>query len=214
MNSFEQAIYNKYLAISRSSQDKPFKLRKDFSNFDDVKTGYVKKLALFFNKFKHVDMDTFFKAPFEIYIDNNGFDLKFYTSQRALKVYTLYVQRQALTKPDTDDQLYNIKQSLQYVLTFCNKNNIDIDEYIHHKTNNTYTFLIHLKEHKINIYTLFGFDAFEKNFKSTDPGYLEFLLGTFVDNLPTFRTNFMSSTHAKNFVRKGLDKLKQIQKTS
>ena len=157
-------------------------------------------------------MDTFFKAPFEIYLDPQGFDLQFYTTQRALKVYTLYIQRQANTKPDTDEQLYSIKQSLQYILTFCKSENIDISDYINHKTNNTYTFLLHLKAHKINIYTLFGFDSFEENIESVDRGYLEFVLGTFVDNLPTFRTNFMSSTFAKNLVRQGINKLKQIQK--
>tara|TARA_B100001123_G_C14981487_1_gene895804 strand:- start:224 stop:868 length:645 start_codon:yes stop_codon:yes gene_type:complete len=214
MTEFEKTIYNKYLAVTRSSQNKPFKLRKNFKDFDDINLSLVKKLSLFFKKFKHVDMDTFFKAPFEIYIDNNGFDLKFYTTQRALKVYTLYMQRQAQGKPDTEEQLYNIKKSLQYILTFCNNKKIEIEDYINHKTNNTFTFLIHLKEHKINIYTLYGFSEFEDNISQIDGGYLRFILGEFVDNLPVFRTNFMSSRIAKPFIRSGLKRLKQLQQSS
>ena len=65
----EKNIYNKYLAVTRSSQGKPFKLRKQFDDLDDHKTACLKKLSLFFNKFKHVDMDDFFSAPWRIYND-------------------------------------------------------------------------------------------------------------------------------------------------
>ena len=214
MTNFEKSIYNKYLAVTRSSQGKPFKLRKNFDIFEDTDLFYIKKLSLFFNKFKHVDMDTFFKAPFEIYLDNKGFDLKFYTTQRALKIYTLFKQRQATAKPDTDEQLHNIKKSLQYILAFCNDVDITIDQYINHTTNNTYTFLLHLKEHKVNIYALFGYPEFEENLASMERGYLKFLLGEFIDNIAMFRTNFASSKYAKQLARDGIDRIKQIQQSS
>ena len=209
----EKFIYNKFLATTRSIQNKPFKLRKRFDNIDDLTTVCLKKLSLFFNRFKHVDVDKFFRAPWEMYIDKGNFDLKFYTTQRALKVYTLYIQRQAMRKPDTEEQLYDIKQSLKYIYRFCNNTNITVDEYMSHKTGDIHTFMLHLKEHKVNIYTLFGFPNFENKMKQFDTDHLKFMLGDIATNLSEFRTNYITSQHAKNFIKLGLDKIKQNQKT-
>lgn len=209
----EKFIYNKFLATTRSIQNKPFKLRKQFENIDDLTSVCLKKLSLFFNRFKHVDIDKFFRAPWEMYIDKGNFDLKFYTTQRALKVYTLYIQRQAMRKPDTEEQLYDIKQSLKYIYRFCNNTNITIDDYMSHKTGDVYTFMLHLKEHKVNIYTLFGFSNFESKMKQLDTDYLKFMLGDLAVNLSEFRTNYITSNHAKNFIKLGLNKIKQNQKT-
>lgn len=211
INDFEKLIYNKYLATSRSLQNKPFKLRKDFSKIDENTVHMLKKLSLFFNKFKHVSIDDFFSAPFNVYSDNVGFDLKYFTTQRALKVYTLYINRRAMSKPDTEEQLYDIKKSLQYILKFCSRNRLEVGDYINHKTNNIYTFMLHLKEHHVNIYTLFGFTNFESNMKQMDHDHVKFMLGELQSNIPTFRTNYMSSTRAKNFIKLGIQKIQTIQ---
>ena len=209
----EKHIYNKYLAVTRSAQDKPFKLRKKFDNLDDTTLACLKKLSLFFNRFPHVNVDIFFKAPWELYIDKGVFDLKFYTTQRALKVYTLYTQRQAQKKPDHEEQLYDIKRSLQYIYRFCVNTGIAIDQYTNHKTSGMNTFVLHLKEHAVNIYTLFGFPDFETQLQQLDREQLKFTLGDLITNLPEFRTNYLSSRHAKNFIKLGIDKIKQNQKT-
>ena len=49
MNEFEKQIYNTYIIVSRSINNKPFKVRKDFTDFEK-KPEYlaVKKLAIFF----------------------------------------------------------------------------------------------------------------------------------------------------------------------
>ena len=205
MTALEKNVYNTFLRISRSRQNKPFKLRKDFSEFDETDNVCIQKLELFFNRFKHIDLDDFFKAPFEVYLDNKSFDLKFYTTQRALKVYTLYMQRQADKSPDCDDQLYSIKSSLKYISSWCNTNNIHPGAYIEHMTNNTNTFLLHLKQHKVNIYTLFAFENFDDVISSIDIEYLRFILGSYADNISIFRTRFIKSTSAKTLSRKGLE---------
>ena len=214
ISPLEKNIYNQYLAVSRSSQGKPFKLRKRFDDLDDHKTACLKKLSLFFNKFKHVDMNDFFAAPWKIYSDQPNIDLSFYVSQRALKVYTLYKQRKATTKPDAEEQLYDMKKSMQYILKFCNKNKINIDQYIEHKTNNIYTFVDHLRQHQVNIYVLFGFENFESNLRKCDWEHVKFMLGDIVDHLDNFRTNYLTSSRAKNFVQLGINKIKQIQNNS
>lgn len=204
MTNNQKRIYNKYLAVTRSSQGVPFKLRKDFSDFNETDMVYVHKLELFFNKFKHIDLDDFFRAPFDIYLDNKQFDLKFYTTQRALKVYTLYMQRQSDKSPDCDDQLYSIKASLKYISNWCDTQGVHPHEYLKHKTNNTHTFLLHLKQHKINIYCLFAFEDFDKIVESIDVEYLKFILGAYVDNISSFRTKFVKSSSAKVLAREGL----------
>ena len=92
MTQFEQVIYNKYLAISRLMLKKPFKLRKDFKGFENTKNYlYVQKLANLFNRNPEIDLQLFFEAPFKIYKDESYFDLKFYNSRKALKVYRIAV---------------------------------------------------------------------------------------------------------------------------
>ena len=210
VTELEKLVYNKYLAISRSSINKPFKLRKDWSKFEENSNYlYVSKLAYFFNKHSHVNIDDFFKAPYDIYSDKDDpFDLKFYISQRALKVYTLYMQKKRVQSPDTDDQLFAIKKSLQYILTYCTRNNIQVDNYIHHTTGSLPAFLTHLKKGDITIYTLFGFLGFEKVMKSIDSETLEFVLNDIYRNLPRSRTQYQSSRLAKPFIIAGLDKIK------
>ena len=58
MTNYEKNIYNTYLRISRSQQNSPYKLRKNFNNFEDTENYvYVKRLAGFFRSYKHVDLD-------------------------------------------------------------------------------------------------------------------------------------------------------------
>ena len=61
MDEFEKQIYNTYLIVSRSINNKPFKTRKDFTNFEK-KPEYlaVKKLAAFFKKHRQLNINSFF----------------------------------------------------------------------------------------------------------------------------------------------------------
>ena len=93
MTSQEKHIYNSYLRISRSRQNKPFKLRKDFSKFEDDKNyKYVVKLNNILSRNKSIQLEDFLSAPYEIYGDDH-FDLKFYTTQRAINVYVTYTKK-------------------------------------------------------------------------------------------------------------------------
>jgi hypothetical protein len=211
----EKRIYNKFHAVTRSSQNKPFKLRKDFDGFEDKypdRVFYVKKLALFFTRFPHVSVDEFFKAPYDIYQDReNQFDLKFYTSQRALKVYTMYNQKNQLKSPDSDDQLISIRKSLEFILKFCDSNNIAISEYINHPSGNIPSYIMHMKQCKVNVYVLFGFEGFENSIQSSDAEHVAMILGDFGKMIPNYRTAFMSSKLAKKLVRSGISKIKELQ---
>lgn len=211
ITDFEKQIYNKYLAISRIKQNKPFRIRKDFSGFEETEHYfYIKRLSHFFNRFNHINLDQFFEAPYHIYEDK-WFDLKFYTSQRALKVYTMHLQKTKLNPPDSDEQLYGIRKSLEYIIHFCDRENIPVDNYTTHVTNNLPTCLLHLKQCKVTIYTLLGFDQFEKILKTVERDRLEFMLGDLFTSLSSFRNKFMKSSLAKKLCRAGIDKIRQLQ---
>lgn len=211
ITEFEKQIYNKYLAISRSCINKPFKLRKDWDGFEETKNyPLTTKLAFFFKKHSHVNLDDFFKAPYDIYSElESSFDLKFYTTQRALKIYTLYMQKKRVQSPDTDEQLYSIKKSLQYILTYCTRNKLSIDNYITHTVGTVPAFMNHLKKGDINVYVLFGFPGFEQSLKSVDADTLRFVLGDIYHNLPRTRTQFQSSRLAKQFISAGVNKIRE-----
>ena len=52
MTNREKELYNLYLSVSRSSRNKPFKLRQDFEGFEE-KPEYIalKKICKFYGQF-------------------------------------------------------------------------------------------------------------------------------------------------------------------
>ena len=210
LTDFDELIYNTYLRISRTAKDQPFKYRKDFAALDDNTKYLLKKIAIFLGKHPHINLNDFILAPYKIYPDENHFNLDYYISLKATKAYVLFQNKKLFQDPDTIDQLENIKISLQFISTFCKEQNIDIDNYIDHVTNNQFTFLLHLKEHRVNVYCLFGYTSFDQKIRSVDFDLLSFILGKdLVDNIPVFRTKFLNSIKARKFVELGFKKIKQ-----
>lgn len=89
---FQKQLYNVHLSVSRSVKNQPFKLRKDFSKIDSKTDFCLKKLSYFFETHKDIKPKDFFKAPYEIYTDTEYFDLKFFTTQRAINVYKIFME--------------------------------------------------------------------------------------------------------------------------
>lgn len=50
---------------------------------------YVKRIANFLERNPSVDMEEFFDAPYKVYPDGEYFDLKFFTSPKAVSVYKM-----------------------------------------------------------------------------------------------------------------------------
>jgi hypothetical protein len=207
-SEFEQHIYNTHLKISRRERNLPFKFRKDFDDIDPIVLKNLKKLSYFFGKHNHINVEEFFIAPFRIYLDEKFFDLEYFTTLKAVKSYTVYQNKKLTLLPDSGEQLNNILNSLKFISEFCTENDIAIENYVDHKTNNTYSFLLHLKEHKINVYSLFGFKNFDKNLKSVAPDILSFIIGNEVQGaIPNLRVKYFQSTKAKRLVELGLQKI-------
>jgi hypothetical protein len=210
LTDFDQHIYNTHLRISRTAKNQPFKYRKDFTSIDDKTRFYIKKIAIFLGKHSHIALNDFILAPYKIYSDESHFDLDFYITLKAIKAYTLYQNKKVFLDPDNMEQLENIKYSLQFISSFCRENNISIDSYIDHTINGRLSFLLHLKEHRVNVYCLLGYPSFDQKIKSVDLDLLSFIIGKdLIDNMPIFRTKFLNSTKARKFVELGLAKIKQ-----
>ena len=102
----EKALYNEHLKEARRAKNQPYKLRKDFSKVSSTIELCLKKLSAFFQKHKDIKPSEFFQAPYKIYSTNEYFDLKFFTSQKAITVYKIFKESQKFQidtdkKPDT-----------------------------------------------------------------------------------------------------------------
>jgi len=210
ISDFEKNIYNSFLKNSRANSNKPYTYRKDFSNLDEKVFICLKKLSSFFNRNKSVKLDDFFRAPYVVYSDSSYIDLSFYTTLKAAKAYTIFQKQREKLEPDDTDQLSSTKDSFKFIAEFCRQNNISIDNYISLKDKNIFTFLVHLKERKINIYSLLTFNNFERNFKASDNEVVRFMLGDdFVSNLNTFKVKYFNSKKCRPFAETCKEKIKK-----
>ena len=67
---------------------------------------------------------------------------------------------------------------------------------------------MHLKNHDICLYVLFGFPEFEKRLKSRDAEIIKFILGEEIyNNIPVFRTKLYNSKNACKLVELGIKKI-------
>lgn len=94
MTGIEKQIYNSWLATTRTQQNKPFKLRKDWTDFESREEyHYIKKLAKLFKTYDNINIDDWFKAPYIIYPEKIQYDLKSYTLMKQYNTYKLYLQK-------------------------------------------------------------------------------------------------------------------------
>ena len=217
MTHLDKSIYNTYLRVSRTKQNKPFRYRKNFDKFDDDPSFvFVKKLSLFFTKFPHIKLNDFFEAPYNVYLDNSPYyDLKYYTTPKAVKVYGLYMKKRDAEDPDTDAQLNAIKESLMFLFTFCRDNKITVNEYLDHKTNNFPTFILHLRKRDITIYVLYALTGFDTMINSIPQSRLEFTLGdNFINSMNDNKLKYYKSKKAKRVIQQGIKTLTKILNTN
>jgi len=210
MTALEKNVYNTFLRISRSRQNKPFKLRKDFSKFQDTENYvYVKKIAMLLANHKHINIEDFFNAPYEVYPDDaSRVDLKFYTSLKATSVYSIYKKKQDDMLPD--EQIERVKDTLYFIYSFCKGNNLDLDSYIKHKTGTEHSFMLHLRERKVNIYALFGMKHFDTVMNRMNPDAAKFTIGYLYSSLDLYRSRYYNSKNTINVVNQGTKKLRTI----
>lgn len=209
LTDFEKQLYNDHLKVTRSIQGQPYKLRKDFTKLYPEAMINLKRLSRLLSKFPNIKPADYFKAPFNLYGTDNTFDLKYYSTQSALKAYTTYVKVEEDRNPDSEEILQQTKDSLIFLQDYITDNNLNVDSYFAHMTNNLPTFLLHLKERHINFYVTFESVAAENAIKSQESDILNFIFdNSFITKYNTYRTKYLLSKKCKVLVRQGI---KQIQ---
>lgn len=206
LTEFEKQIYNEHLIAQRTANNKPFSVRKDFTDLDDSKVLAVKKAAMFFSKFKHIKTKDFFIAPYKVY-GGTYFDLSFYLTSKAILAHKLYIFEQ-LQSADQEWVLDKIRQSWLFIYKFCKDNQMNPEQYIHAKTGaDVPWFAIHLQQFDICLYVLFAFDFIDTILNINEQN-IEFILGKdFKSEVKSFRIKFYASSKCKNLVREGLRKI-------
>ena len=208
ITDLERRIYNKHLAVSRSLRGKAFKLKQDFTDFqNDPKYIHIKRLSIFFTKYPDVNMDTYFIAPYKLYTDVPYFDLSYFASPRAIKTYTVY--KQQLFQESPDSQIQDIKESLRFLVQYCLKNSIQLHDYVFYKEKSIEPiWTYHIKHNKINPYVLMEFPNIFHTIQEMPKDEREFLLGRFGTNFLDYRTKYMNSKELRPFLEKAFTRLK------
>jgi hypothetical protein len=217
ITNLEQHLYNKHLAVSRSQKNKPFKIKKDFSNIVDTdKHKYLKRISTLFKKHPEIDPDAFFRAPYVLYPDVEYFGLDYFSTMRAVKAYTMYRKLVFLRNPD--EQLQQVRESLNFIATFCIKEKIYLHQYPYHRTADLFTWMKHYKENKINIYSIFEFTDICSSVKGLAEDVQKFFVSDFLDQFQKLYFNYTNSVLVKPYVRKAFPLLsnfveKQLNKS-
>lgn len=212
ITEFEKSIYNIFLKVSRTSQNQPYRYRKDFTDFENTENyHYVRKLRAFFSKFETVKIEDFFRAPYSIYPDQaSTFDLHFYITPKAIKVYSLYNKK--IDEQGIESHESSIKQSLFFIYKFCKDNRLLLKDYLNHKTNDVHTFILHLKSKDVSLYVLLSMNNFSTILSEYGTDMLGFIFGDeFVEKkLDMFRTRLYNSTKIMSITKRGLEKIETL----
>lgn len=204
-------LYNTYLVASRSSRNQPFRIRKNFDGFEDtIEYSYLKRIQRFLYQYPQIKTRLYFEAPYKIYEDTDYFDLKYFTTQKAVYAYTTYMKQLQEESPDSDHHIQFIKDSLRFIGMFCIKNNISLDDYITHSGGATYSWMKHLREHNVSIYALFEYPMLFDIIRSTPRDELDLLLGSINLNIPVYKGRYMSSRNARRIVKEGFKRIKRV----
>lgn len=147
-----EKIYNSYLKHSRTAAGVPFRYKKNFDKFEDTENfQYIKKLQRWFKKHDHIDLEIFFKAPYEIDGITYPLPLKTYTQLSALKSYNKYQKQLAMKEPDSKDQIEFLLRSFKFAINFCRKQDISFQDYIN-VGGEIPSFVVHIKQNQISLF--------------------------------------------------------------
>jgi len=208
ISEFEKLIYNKHLYYYKKHQNKPFRFRKNFDDLNSTQIFYLKKLGLFFNKFKNINLDVFFQAPYNVFKDETFFDLKYFISPKAVKTYTLFKNQLDSLDPDSISILENTASSLKYIKNFCKNNNIASEKYLDFvkQGDSVPAFIDDLQKQNVNFYSLLAFNQFKTKLYRNYETY-KYILGDIIDRYDVYYNNFIKSKKLKILVREGIKKI-------
>lgn len=163
MNSSLEQIYNQWLASSRSGVGLPFRIRKDFSDFEkDKNYPFLLRLENFFTKNPEIDIKTFFDAPYKVWTDTKvPFNLEYYASRKAINAYVLYKKMEDKLYTDDIDNIRKTLLSIVYIRDLMKSKNMPFMEYINLKNGLYPQYCIDAVAGKVNVYAMCAFPQFK-----------------------------------------------------
>jgi hypothetical protein len=206
MTDFQKRIYNSHLAISRKMRDKPFRIRKDFSDMDQTKLDRLASLERFFNSYNNIKIDDYFSAPYAIFEDDDYFDLDFYLTSKAKKSYSQYMKKIEMDDPDSESSLNRLVDSLKFVKNFCKEKNLTLKEYPLYIEDALPNMIDHLKNHHINMYALHSLGVTKIEVENR---ILDFIFSDFWISFQKTKNKFYLSKKMKEFSKQAIDKVNQ-----
>tara|TARA_R100001509_G_scaffold160710_1_gene128862 strand:- start:628 stop:1281 length:654 start_codon:yes stop_codon:yes gene_type:complete len=205
----EKHIYNSFLYASRKAKNKPVRLRQNFENLQSEHEVALKKLSQLLSKYTHINYSDFFIAPYKVYGADNYFDLTFFNTRKAIKCYTLYCKDKQIQDPDSEESVETLRECLKFIFNFCIDQKITLSTYKNFIEEGGALPLIftHLKNHKINFYTLHSLDM-DPVVKRQDD-VLTWVISDFFDLYNKTRVKFISSKLLKEKAKKGIKIIEQ-----
>ena len=213
MQKQEKEIYNTFLRITRTQNNKPFQYRKNFDNFEShTDYPFIQKLSRFFKKFPHIRIEEFMVAPYKVYPDAaQYYDIKFYTTPKAIKLYSLYMDNMAAQSPDNDQHIEQIKESMFFIFKFCRDTNITLQEYTEHMSGDIHTVLSHIRDRKITPYVVFGIKDLGDIARGYPSDFLDFMAGkNFQERVDLYRSRYYNSRKAKAIIQKSIKHITKL----
>lgn len=211
VSDLQKSIYNTYLAVSRTAQDKPYKKRKNFSDMDDGVLKLLGRLEKLFTSHPSINIKEFFEAPYDIYDDKPFYPLSFYSTIRAINCYNDYQKKLQVLDPDNEKTLYRLVDSFKMILEYCKEHAITLEEYATYVEPDAHiaTILEHLKKHQISFYTL---HALKLEKMPVDSDILDFAISNFWVVFQRTRTKYYTSRKLKLLGEKLKNKVEKTLK--
>lgn len=205
----EKHIYNSFLYASRKAKNKPVRLRQNFDNLQSEHEVALKKLNILLSKYTYINYSDFFIAPYRVYGADNYFDLSFFNTRKAIKCYSLYCKEKQVQDPDGEESLSTLKDCLKFIYTFCLEEKITLAQYknLTEQVGSLPVIFTHLKNHKINFYTLHALDM-DGVVKKQDE-ILTWVISDFFNLYNKTRVKFISSKLLKDKSKKGIKIIEQ-----
>ncbi len=208
MNEIQQKIYNIFLKNLRYG--KPYQQRKDFSDLDEDIKYTLERLELFFTKYNHINIQEFFEAPNVVFTDNKYPDIKYFLSRNAIKTYTTYKNQREDENPEKQHD--DIKQSVVFIGKFCIRNNIEMQNYINHKSGYIPSWVNHYRQRQINPYSLMELGNFEKTLYNLTEEEKDIYVKNLCEKVESYKVRYHNSPKTKAFVKQSTEKIKEFVK--
>lgn len=208
MNQTHKHIYNCYLKNLR--KDKPFRYRKDFSDLDEEIVLYLEKLQRFFDKYTHIKIEEFFEAPNFLHPDEKYPSLQYFISRAAIKTYKTYKSQKEDENPEK--QVDTIKESLIFIGKFCLSNQIELKNYLNHKSGYMFSWINHYREHRITPYSIMELGNFENSLFSLSEEEKDIYTHNLVEKIESYKVRYHNSSKTKILVRESTKKIENFVK--